>query len=50
MSGNTVIPGRASASYDVQLHIGESTAPHECQEKWIPGLGLTADPEMTEAA
>jgi hypothetical protein len=35
------------ASYDVQLHIGESTAPREYSEKWMPGLRLMAHPGMT---
>src|SRR5579872_5385217 len=28
------------ASYDVQLHIGESIGPQECWKKWIPDSRL----------
>jgi hypothetical protein len=44
--GLSVIPGRIEdANYDVLLHIGESIVPHECWEKWIPGLVLRTIPE-----
>jgi hypothetical protein len=43
-----VIPGRIEdASYDVQWHIGESIAPLERLEKWIPGPRQEARPGMT---
>jgi len=36
-----------AASYDVQLHIGESIYPSTTAAQWIPGLRLSAHPGMT---
>jgi hypothetical protein len=38
-----------SAGYGAQLRTGESIAPQDFREKWIPGLRLAAHPGMTKS-